>query len=280
MNSTQHMTNVLGELLEENPFEQAYIDRWLRWYNAKPYEDPQAGLRIFLRSVDLPVEDYFNKYWGKPYEVPVLYLGDTLWMSLTRMELQSQHLAIITAHGDVACAGLGLGYAAMRMAQRDAVSSMTVFEQSVAVIKYFKRKFRWRKGFDKIRIVAGDARQTLAKQRKEYDFIYADIYPTLLDDAAVEDVKLFAPALRGPLSLKNYMFWGWERAALDGYVHLGVDYAGRLPPRFFALMATWTKTPYAQDDQRMQGTVLSDLYAPRTDDPYARRVLRRFNRVS
>jgi hypothetical protein len=54
----------------------------------------------------------------------------------------------------------------------------------------------------------GDARETM----KDYtfDFVYMDIYQTMLPDEAFSDVELF----RSQNKIKRYKFWGQEKVVL------------------------------------------------------------------
>jgi hypothetical protein len=128
------------------------------------------------------------------------------------MEAQSQHLPIQFACGEAATVGLGMGHFALRAVAKEEVDSLDVYEQDPRVISLFRSLFSKRPGFDKIRFIEGDARETLPASKRVYDTLYADPYPVLCDDDAVEDLKLFAPLLDDPA---GYCWWGRELVFLN-----------------------------------------------------------------
>ena len=200
-----------------NPFTTKYLSQEIKWYDTKDYE--KDGLTIKSRQLKGRCDDFFNKNFriadnSSPF-CPILLVDNQIWMSLTYMETQSMFLPIFLAEGKIATSGLGLGYFPMRVAEKDECDSIDVYEIDQRVIDYFNQHFSNRKEFDKINIIKGDVMGTL--KDKQYDFMFADHYPDMLDDVVLDDFKHFNKVN----DISNYYFWGQERIILqykmDGY---------------------------------------------------------------
>ena len=256
----------------DNPFDDAYVKREVKWYGAKALQVATAdGLTLQLKNPQGALPDYFNKNFrlDPTLLIPTLYLDGVLWMSLTPMEIQSQFLAINNASGEVGVAGLGMGYAALKMAQKPEVVSVTVFEIDNRVIDFFNRTFRRRKGFKKIEIVPCDARSVMPTF--QFDFLYVDIYATMLPDEIVEDIERFSACVRD--FPEGYCFWGQERVLLDAALGHALIDPEDLPLTLRALLGRWMKTPVSLTDPRLADTMLSDMYHPVPDVEFIEKVL-------
>ncbi len=124
---------------------------------------------------------YFEK------KVPYLMLTqkDEIWMSVTPHEMNTMKDDISQAHGNVLTFGLGLGYYAFEVSNRDDVKSVTIIEKDSKVITLFEKNllplFPHR---EKIKIIRQDAFLYYERELRntEYDHIFIDIYHTP-DDA-------------------------------------------------------------------------------------------------
>ena len=216
-----------------DPFSDAYMAEEVRKYGVKEYE--KGRVKIFSRPIVGRCDDYLNVEFRTDSEpMPILLIDDNLWMSLSFMEIQSHYLPILRSNGKVATGGLGLGYYTMRVAQKDEVESVDVYEKERAIIDFFIDKFGQRDWFKKIKIIEGDVRKLMKKC--EYDFVYMDIYQTLLEDSVITDAAKF------PWSnyIKEYHFWGQELVLLNDK-NMGFDvYLMNDEIQFFS---QWSKTP-------------------------------------
>lgn len=262
------VTMLIGK---DNPFDDDYVKREVRWYNRGEFTKNGISMRLRVPEGILP--DYLNRNYRIDPElrVPLLFIDGQLWMSLTPMEIQSQFLAINGASGDVGIAGLGMGYAALKMARKDVVESVTVFEIDERIIKFFKRAFRRRKGFDKITFVLGDAREKIPEHPEPFDFLYVDIYQTLLSDDVLTDIALFENCVG--VFPDGYHFWGQERVFVDAAIGYGLIDGQKLPLDLRAYLTRWQSTPVSTDP-RLAGTMRSDMYRVVTDQEYVEGVLR------
>jgi len=191
-------------------FEDSYVRNEIDVY-AAPYGYKRNGVSIVQQEVFGRCDDYLNKnFRDVALTVPRLSINSATWMSLTPMEVQSAALAIALASGKVATCGLGLGYYTLSVARKDDVESVDVYEINNDVIEYFVNNFSDREGYEKINIIAGDARELLTD--KTYDFVYNDIYLGMLEDAVIDDITLFT----SNNIITNYWFWGLELVILAG----------------------------------------------------------------
>ena len=245
--------------MSRNPFTHAYLMREL-WFYGLPGEadaGPVAVRRVRLGGAIL--DDYLNVNMRQETpEVPVLYIDGRLSMSLTWMIAQALAVPIERAHGRVGTAGLGLGYYALRVAAKSSVSAVDVYESDTHLIEWFQRAFAARPELRKIKLIAGDARDTVTGTA--YDVFFADIHSTLLVDAVVDDARRF----RAANSFGSYSFTGAERVTLDAYLAGEPTELDAHERRFFR---HWRETPSADP-----AIVLPRLYRPITDAPFRRRV--------
>jgi hypothetical protein len=253
-------------VLPENPFTDEYLDQEVEFYGLKkPYK--KNGVEVRLAEPMGRLDDYLNVNWrvGGPM-VPILLVDGHLWMSLTYMEVQSMYVPIAMAGGEVGTAGLGLGYFVLKIAEDDAVESIDVYERDKRVVEFFVEMFEDRPGFEKINFIVGDVRKLMKK--KYYDFVFMDVYDTLLPDAAATDIDLFINAN----DIQDYRFWGLEKVLLDSMIAEERPHVLMFEREYFK---TWAQTPLEDDPD----TVLSQLYCPATDPEYRCQVLLRLERV-
>ena len=200
-----------------NPFTDEYLKQEVDFYGVNgPVKT--GDMQISMVRPKSRCDDYLNvNYHLDPgFDVPVLVRDGTVWMSLTWMEVQSACVPIKRARGRAATVGLGLGYFALRAIAKPEVKSLTIFECDEGTIAWFTNAFKYRDGFDKIRIVHGDARQTF--KGYEFDSVFVDPYPTICPDEVVDDIELFC----GNNRIGDYRFWCQERVQFDAIDHHGM----------------------------------------------------------
>jgi hypothetical protein len=194
-------------------------------------------------------------------------------MSLSFMEIQSHYLPIQFATGVVGTCGLGLGYFALRTAMMDDVEEVIVFEQDKRIINFFKKSFVKREGFDKIRFIHGDAREKINEYKFTFDFLYVDIYSTLLSNQIPDDIKLFKDKCNA------YHFWGLERVILDAIEH-EIIHPKDLDYQIIQYLQMWQSTPYTVKgstrgiaERLGEESRLANMYQPLCEPEYAARTL-------
>lgn len=130
------------------------------------------------------------------------------WMSLTPHEIESQEAGLLCAAGHTVIMGLGMGWIAVNAALNPAVQRITVVELDGDVINLFTEAGVLQQvppGIrDKIRLVHADALEW--RPEEPIDFLFADIWRTLADACALEDVR----RMQRNVGAKQVYFWGQE----------------------------------------------------------------------
>lgn len=107
-------------------------------------------------------------------------------MTLTPVDLDTSEEAIAAAFGKVVTFGLGLGYYAYMVSEKETVESITVIEKSPDVIRLFKKhilpQFPHK---EKVKIVEADAFEYAEKQMpgEHFDIAFVDTWRDASDGA-------------------------------------------------------------------------------------------------
>jgi hypothetical protein len=183
-----------------DPFRDAYYQRELAaMQSIKPYVD--GDLVLERRTVEGVIDCYLYQDFLRLEDFPHLKMGETTWMSITPMEVQSQYVPILWAEGVVGVAGIGLGYALQRILSKRSVARVIAYEQDLRVIHLYERHF----GSDaRLTLVHGDVLEEA--RDKTFDLFYTDIYPSIADEALWRDWA----TLVGQNDIGQYHPWGIE----------------------------------------------------------------------
>lgn len=166
-----------------NPWTDEYLARELATMQELISFD-QDGVRLRYSQVDGEMDCYLRRdylAWG-PF--PKLTVGETIWMSMTPQEIESQYMPIRLAEGQVGLGGLGLGYAAARIASKPSVSHVLVYETNPVVIELWYRNFG---EHPKIKIVQQDVATI---RGLAFDLFFNDVYAKMWDDETWEHWNL------------------------------------------------------------------------------------------
>ena len=166
----------------EEVFEVSYYKKQLSKYqNIAPKQI--GNVRLTYKDCEGFLGGYLYKGYISQDKIPGLFIGESLWMSITPMEVESHYLPIKKACGKVGVAGLGLGYYVQEILEKDNVESIDVYEINQDV---------------------------LTMKNKEYDFFYADIYKGILDSEAIKHKAL----IKANNAIDKYFIWTQEGMAL------------------------------------------------------------------
>lgn len=186
--------------MEENRFSDRYAHQQVDWYCLKTYS--KNGVEVRTKTLRGRADEYLNKrFWKGELDVPTFLINGALWMSLTPLEIQSMILPIGRAWGYVGTGGLGMGYFALKCAEKHEVSEVKVWETNEYVIEFFNTCFSHRKGFEKIKIFHGDAREI---RNQQFSYFFMDIYFNQLGNETIEDLDNF---WRHQNDAGTYEFW-------------------------------------------------------------------------
>lgn len=167
-------------------FPEAKLDRWeMTKLSYAPYE-------LFVRD-DLEImpdgrEIVRLGYFDEPFVYPAILQDGREWMTITPNEIATMADAIAKAHGHVAAMGLGLGYYAFMVSEKEDVTYVTIVERDCKVIELFERhilpQFPHR---EKIGIVRADAFDYAGRQMAtdEVDFAFVDLWHDVSDGAGM-----------------------------------------------------------------------------------------------
>lgn len=138
-------------------------------------------------------------------------------MSNTPMETNDISEMRREAHGQVLIGGLGLGLAAMAVAQKESVQSVTVVEKSADVIALVDAHIdRFNRAMldpenPKITIIHGDVFTWQSPRATKYDFIYMDIWNYIRSDNLPEMVTLRKRFRRCRAKGSKFVCWSADR---------------------------------------------------------------------
>lgn len=138
-----------------------------------------------------------------------LYVGNTLMMSDTRMEKNSNIEFVRRAFGDVFISGLGIGliiHNIKEKVEKGIVTSVTVIEKSQDVIDLVSPYY---KDMD-IKYICGDVMEYKPKKEEKYDTIYFDIWPFISTDN-LEDMRKLSYVWRSHKKDKGSWIGYWQR---------------------------------------------------------------------
>lgn len=240
--------------LISNPFTDFFVEEEIRFYGISNYN--KDGVEIKSAKIIGRCNDYLNKNFRSGNLIcPRFFINGKLWMSLTPMEIQSHYIPIKSAHGKTAVGGLGMGYYLLKIMEKNSVSSIDVYESEKQVISFFIENFKNRKGFEKINFIHGDARKKL--KNKQYDFVYMDIYSSILPDSIISDKNLFLKNNK----IKTYHFWCQEKVIKAAY-EINLIKLENIPFDVLDFFVLWSKSENANlNDHQLDSTFVKKCFS-------------------
>ncbi len=174
----------------ENPYyknikiENIKYKNWeFRMESYPPYKAVVAGdMLIFPDFSEVAPLGFFEE----EFKFPAVLENGNEWMTLTPVDLDTCEEQIEKAHGKVITFGLGLGYYAYMVSEKESVCSVTIVEKSEDVIELFKRYILPQfKNRDKVRIINADAFEYAEKEmpKENYDYAFVDTWRDASDGA-------------------------------------------------------------------------------------------------
>lgn len=196
---------------ENNPYYKnikiptAKIGRWeFKEEKYKPYEAfVYNDLKKLSDGRVLPQIGFFEK----EFCYPAVFENNREWMLITPNEIETMKAPIAAAHGKVLTFGLGLGYYAYMVSEKETVETVTIVEKDENVIKLFKQYILPQFTHpEKIQVIHEDAflyaQQHLA--REAFDVVFADIWHDPADGVdlylKMKEYEKFSPK-------SEYWYW-------------------------------------------------------------------------
>ncbi len=148
------------------------------------------------------------------FRYPIIYKNGVEWMAVNPNEVITMKNAILAAIGDVLVYGLGLGYYAFMVSEKQDVASVTVVDCDADVIALFNEailpKFPHR---EKLKILHSDAFDHAARCRfanpatgRPYDFVFTDIWHNVADGIALSG-RMKALQQRYAAPAQRFAYW-------------------------------------------------------------------------
>ena len=155
----------------------------LKWESYAPYRGVIChDMIINPDHSEIPPLGFFTE----EFRFPAVLEDGNEWMTLTPVDLDTCEEAIEAAFGKVITFGLGLGYYAYMVSEKEEVDSITVIEKSPLVIKLFKEhilpQFPHK---EKVKIIEADAFEYAEKQmpKEHFDLAFVDTWRDASDGA-------------------------------------------------------------------------------------------------
>lgn len=151
-------------------------------------------------------------FFTERFDFPAVLEDGNEWMTLTPVDLDTCEEAIFAARGRVITFGLGLGYYAFMVSEKDEVESITVVERSEEVISLFKKHILPQFAHpEKVRIVCADAFEYAEKVMpgENYDLAFVDTWRDASDGepmyARMKPLERLSPRTRFMYWIENFL---------------------------------------------------------------------------
>jgi len=151
--------------------------------------------------------------------------GNTVWMSLTPMELESQSHHALNAYGHTVVMGLGMGVLLYNILGREQITKVTVVERDPNVLKLLYRitnSIQWQ-GWEKVNVVIADAKtwkpaqHAVSESYRRVDYLTVDIWQKLGDSNLRPDGQ----RIQRNVQAEQVALWGQELDFITFLAHQG-----------------------------------------------------------
>jgi hypothetical protein len=118
------------------------------------------------------------------FKYPAVLEQGRVWMTVTPNEIETMKVPVAEAFGSVLTFGLGLGYYAYMVSEKDNVDSVTIVEINEDVIRLFKQHILPQfKQAGKIQIIHADAFEFARTRLSQdaYDYVFTDLWHDVSD---------------------------------------------------------------------------------------------------
>jgi len=153
-------------------------------------------------------------FFRTAFRYPAITKGGREWMTVTPNEIRTMQTAVDAARGNVLVYGLGLGYYAYMVANKDEVETVTVVDADESVIELFKKHI-WPQFPDgagrKIIVVQQDAfahaeQSRFLRNGQPYDLVFADLWHDVGDGIPLYQ-RMRALQQRHAASGQQFHYW-------------------------------------------------------------------------
>ena len=166
-------------------------------------------------------------FFEEDFRFPAVLEGGNEWMTLTPVDLDTSDAAIDAAHGKVVTFGLGLGYYAFMVSEKNCVESITVVEKSEKVIELFKKYvLPCFSHPEKVRIISADAFEyaELEMPSEKYDYAFVDTWRDASDGAPMYEkmkaLEHLSPTTEFSYWIENFLRSRIRAELIEKYMRL------------------------------------------------------------
>ena len=150
------------------------------WEIKQEYYEPYRAVIAGDTVINADLSEYAPLgFFTERFHFPAVLEDGNEWMTLTPVDLDTSDDAIDRAHGRVITFGLGLGYYAYMVSEKEEVDSITVIEKSENVIRLFNKYILPQFSHpEKVRIVNADAFEYAEYEMpgESFDFAFVDTW--------------------------------------------------------------------------------------------------------
>lgn len=173
-------------------------------FKLENYQPFQGFLYKSIENININQEITSIGYFKEKYKYISLSYQDNIWMLISPHEINTMKKSIEQASGNVITFGLGLGYYAYMVSNKENVKKVTIIEKDKKIIELFKKHILVQfKNKDKIEIIQADALEYLTNMPKQYDYGFVDLWRSV-DDGLELYVKMFQLSQKYPI---EFSFW-------------------------------------------------------------------------
>lgn len=151
-------------------------------------------------------------FFDEKFYFPAVLENGNEWMTLTPVDLDTCDNAIEKAHGNVITFGLGLGYYAYMVSEKEEVDSITVIEKSENVIRLFKKHILPQfSHFEKLEIICADAFEyaEFEMPKRNFDYAFVDTWRDASDGTPMYErmkkLERFNPKTEFSYWIENFL---------------------------------------------------------------------------
>lgn len=181
-------------------------------------------------------------FFKEDFRFPAVLEGGNEWMTLTPVDLDTSDAAIEAAHGKVVTFGLGLGYYAFMVSEKDSVESITVVEKSEKVIELFKKYvLPCFSHPEKVHIVCADAFEYAEAEmpRERFDYAFVDTWRDASDGAPMykkmKALEHLSPSTEFSYWIENFLRSRLRAELTEKYMRLYDE--GKLEKRYSEIVS-------------------------------------------
>ncbi len=159
-------------------------------------------------------------FFDEEFTFPTVFENGVEWMAIKPNEIETMKAPIEKAHGNVLVCGLGLGYYAYMISNKQSVNSITIVERDERVISLFCEHILPQfESKNKISIVRADAIEYLKNDapRANFDFAFVDLW----HDAS-DGVELYIKIKKLEVLNPNVEFSYWIERTLISTIKTGI----------------------------------------------------------